>query len=174
MVSEFGEARMELEYKVWSKGNINKPTERDSRIHWWYCKMQSKDKAGWEHCMVMLIKANVPHLCGPWNTVRATAAGPIFFASYPLLLGDSVSLDSGVTSVLRKHANPASMSFPENGWSQDRRWWMNKRNNRVSISDQEEVIKVQNSLLCCSAVSENGLVGSSRGKSCLEWSPGLP
>lgn len=73
MVSEFGEAGMGLEYKVWQlpidqRAILINPQKGTAGSAGGIDKMQSKDKAGWEYCMVMLIKAHqghLPHRCGP-------------------------------------------------------------------------------------------------------------
>lgn len=67
MVSEFGEAGMGLEYKVWQlpidqRAILINPQKGTAGSAGGTDKMQSKDKAGWEYCMVMLIKAHQGHL----------------------------------------------------------------------------------------------------------------
>lgn len=73
MVSEFGEAGMGLEYKVWQqpidqRAILINPQKGTAGSTGGIDKMQSKDKAGREYCKVMLIKTCqgcLPHLCGP-------------------------------------------------------------------------------------------------------------
>lgn len=69
MVSEFGEDGMGLEYKVWQlpidqRAILINPQKGTAGSASGIDKMQSKDKAGWEYCMIMLIKATSSH--GPW------------------------------------------------------------------------------------------------------------
>lgn len=72
MVSEFGEARMGLEYKAWQlpidhRAILINPQKGTAGSAGGIDKVQSKDKAGGGYCMVMLIKVyqGRPHVCGP-------------------------------------------------------------------------------------------------------------
>lgn len=63
MVSEFGEDGMGLEYKVWQlpidqRAILINPQKGTAGSASGIDKMQSKDKAGWEYCMIMLIKSH--------------------------------------------------------------------------------------------------------------------
>ena len=103
MVSKFGEAGMGLEYKVWQlpidqRAILINPQKGTAGSLGGIDKMQSKDEAGWEYCMVMLIKAHWGHLL-PSVALESlqsiTAADSLSFTS-----SASSSLGPGPTSAL--------------------------------------------------------------------------
>lgn len=108
MVSEFGEDWMGLEYKVWQlpidqRATLINPQKGTAGSASGIDKMQSKDKAGWEYCMIMLIKATSYH--GPWPAAGDWGLSFSFLPPHPL------PLDSGLDSVSYQHANSVSSNL---------------------------------------------------------------
>lgn len=108
MVSEFGEDGMGLEYKVWQlpidqRAILINPQKGTAGSASGIDKMQSKDKAGWEYCMIMLIKATSSH--GPRPAAGHRGLGFWFLLSPPL------PLFSGLASVSNQHVNSVSVNL---------------------------------------------------------------
>lgn len=81
---------MGLEYKVWQlpidqRAILINPQKGTAGSASGIDKMQSKDKEGWEYCMIMLIKTTSSH--GPWPTAEHWGLGFWF-----LLFSSSSSL----------------------------------------------------------------------------------
>lgn len=108
MVSEFGEDGIGLEYKVWQlpidqRAILINPQKGTARSASGIDKMQNKDKAGWEYCMIMLINVTSYHC--PWPTTGDWGLSFSFLPPHPL------PLCSGLDSISYQHANSVSMNL---------------------------------------------------------------
>lgn len=108
MVSEFGEAWMGLEYKVWQlpidqRAILINPQKGTAGSASGIDKMQSKDKAVWKYCMIMLIKAYQEHLPTTATCPCSAAGGGWWLSHCSVPLPPSpLHPDSGLTSVSHK------------------------------------------------------------------------